>query len=73
MSCGARYRPELLVELVASGRNRSRYIFGCISCPVPYQTAGPGSEIKTADIASGARTYTMLILCSARSMRSERK
>ena len=32
---------------------------------VPYQTAEPGSEMKTADIASAARTYTMLISCSA--------
>ena len=38
---------------------------------VPYQTADPGSEMKTADIASAARTYTMLISCTAR--RSERK
>jgi S1-C subfamily serine protease len=39
---------------------------------VPYQTAEPGSsEMKTADIASTARTYTMLISCSAR--KSERK
>jgi S1-C subfamily serine protease len=40
---------------------------------VPYQTAEPGSEMKTADIASGARTYTMLISCSARITRSEQK
>jgi S1-C subfamily serine protease len=33
---------------------------------VPYQTADPGSEMKTADIASAARTYTMLISCTAR-------
>ena len=38
---------------------------------VPYQTADPGSEMKTADIASAARTCTMLISCTAR--RSERK
>jgi hypothetical protein len=38
---------------------------------VPYQTAKPGSEMKTVDIASAARTYTMLISCSAR--KSERK
>jgi len=38
---------------------------------VPYQTADPGSEMKTADIASAARTYTMLISCTAR--RTERK
>jgi hypothetical protein len=29
--------------------------------------------MKTADIASGARTYTMLISCSARITRSEQK
>ncbi len=38
---------------------------------VPYQTADPGSEMKTADIASAARTYAMLISCTAR--RTERK
>jgi len=38
---------------------------------VPYQTAEPGSEMKTADIASAARTYAMLISCPAR--KSERK
>jgi S1-C subfamily serine protease len=38
---------------------------------VPYQTAEPASETKTADIASSARTYTMLISCTAR--KSERK
>jgi S1-C subfamily serine protease len=32
---------------------------------VPYQTADAGSEMKTADIASAARTYTMLISCTA--------
>jgi S1-C subfamily serine protease len=41
---------------------------------VPYQTAEPGSEMKTTDIASGARTYTMLISCSAQPhARGERK
>jgi S1-C subfamily serine protease len=41
---------------------------------VPYQTADAGSEMKTADIASSARTYTMLISCSAQSHgRGERK
>jgi S1-C subfamily serine protease len=38
---------------------------------VPYQTADAGSEMKTADIASAARTYTMLISCTAH--HSERK
>jgi S1-C subfamily serine protease len=40
---------------------------------VPYQTTEPGSDMKTADIASAARTYTMLISCSAQSRRGERK
>ena len=39
---------------------------------VPYRTTEPSGESKTADIASAARTYTMLISCSAHS-RSERK
>jgi S1-C subfamily serine protease len=41
---------------------------------VPYQTADAGSEMKTADIASAARTYTMLFSCSAQPhARGERK
>jgi hypothetical protein len=40
---------------------------------VPYQTADAGSEMKTADIARAARTYTMLISCAAHSTRGERK
>lgn len=32
---------------------------------VPYETAAPGSELKTADIATNARAYTLLISCSA--------
>ena len=41
---------------------------------VPYQTADAGSEMKTADIASAARTYTMLISCAAQPhARGERK
>jgi S1-C subfamily serine protease len=40
---------------------------------VPYETANPGEEMKTADIASAARTYTMLISCSAQLHRGERK
>jgi hypothetical protein len=32
---------------------------------VPYQTAEPAAELKTAEIASNARAYTMLISCSA--------
>jgi S1-C subfamily serine protease len=38
---------------------------------VPYQTTEPSGETKTADIASAARTYTMLISCAAH--KSERK
>jgi hypothetical protein len=30
---------------------------------VPYQTAEPKGELKTADIAGNARAYTMLISC----------
>lgn len=32
---------------------------------VPYQTAEPKGELKTAEIASGARAYTLLISCTA--------
>jgi S1-C subfamily serine protease len=32
---------------------------------VPYETAAPGSELKTADIATNARAYTLLISCTA--------
>jgi hypothetical protein len=32
---------------------------------VPYQTTEPSGETKTADIASAARAYTMLISCTA--------
>jgi S1-C subfamily serine protease len=32
---------------------------------VPYETAAPGAELKTADIASNARAYTLLISCTA--------
>jgi S1-C subfamily serine protease len=32
---------------------------------VPYQTAEPAAELKTADVASNARAYTMLISCAA--------
>ncbi|WP_183259541.1 S1C family serine protease [Bradyrhizobium sp. CIR48] len=31
---------------------------------VPYQTAEPKGELKTADIAANARAYTMLISCT---------
>ncbi len=40
---------------------------------VPYVTTEPSGETKTADIASAARTYTMLISCTAQSHRGERK
>jgi hypothetical protein len=33
---------------------------------VPYQTAEPSTELKTAQIASNARAYTMLVSCSAK-------
>lgn len=33
---------------------------------VAYQTVEPGTELKTADIAKSARSYTMLISCSAK-------
>lgn len=32
---------------------------------VPYETAAPGTELKTADIAGNARSYTLLISCTA--------
>ncbi|MGY8666706.1 serine protease [Bradyrhizobium sp. UFLA05-109] len=32
---------------------------------VPYQTAEPKGELKTAEIAGNARAYTMLITCTA--------
>jgi S1-C subfamily serine protease len=40
---------------------------------VPYQTAESGTELKTAEIASTARAYTMLISCSANAVESEKK
>jgi S1-C subfamily serine protease len=33
---------------------------------VPYQTAEPSAELKTTQIASNARAYTMLVSCSAK-------
>jgi S1-C subfamily serine protease len=33
---------------------------------VPYRTAEPKTELKTADIATQARAYTMLISCTAK-------
>ena len=32
---------------------------------VPYETSAPGTELKTADIATNARAYTLLISCAA--------
>jgi S1-C subfamily serine protease len=32
---------------------------------VPYKVAEPGNELKTTDVASSARGYTMLISCTA--------
>jgi S1-C subfamily serine protease len=40
---------------------------------VPYRTSEPTSEMKTAEIASAARAYTMLISCMARDVASEKK
>ena len=33
---------------------------------VAYETAAPGTELKTADIATNARAYTLLISCTAK-------
>ena len=32
---------------------------------VAYETAAPGAELKTSDIADAARAYTLLIACTA--------
>jgi len=40
---------------------------------VPYRTSEPTGEMKTAEIASAARAYTMLITCMAHDIASERK
>ncbi len=32
---------------------------------VPYETSAPGTELKTADIATNARAYTLFISCTA--------
>ena len=40
---------------------------------VPYRTSEPTSEMKTAEIASAAREYTMLITCMARDVAGEKK
>jgi S1-C subfamily serine protease len=33
---------------------------------VPYETSAPGTELKTTDIATNARSYTLLISCTAK-------
>ena len=40
---------------------------------VPYRTSEPAGEKKTAEVASAARAYTMLITCMARDVASEKK
>jgi len=40
---------------------------------VPYRTSELASEMKTAEIATAARAYTMLISCMARDIASEKK
>jgi S1-C subfamily serine protease len=40
---------------------------------VPYRTSAATAEMKTSEIASAARAYTMLISCSARDVTSEKK
>ena len=40
---------------------------------VPYETASPGSELKTSDIANNARAFTLLITCTATAQAENRK
>lgn len=40
---------------------------------VPYRTSETTSEMKTPEITSAARAYTMLISCTARDVASEKK
>jgi len=40
---------------------------------VPYRTSEPARDKKTADIASAARAYTMLITCMARDVANEKE
>jgi S1-C subfamily serine protease len=40
---------------------------------VPYRTSEPAGEKKTAEVASAARAYTMLISCMAHDVASEKK
>jgi S1-C subfamily serine protease len=39
---------------------------------VPYRTSAPTAEIKTTEIATAARAYTMLISCSAHEVREKK-
>jgi S1-C subfamily serine protease len=40
---------------------------------VPYETASPGNELKTSDIANNARAFTLLITCTASAQAENRK
>jgi S1-C subfamily serine protease len=40
---------------------------------VPYRTSEPAGEMKTAEIASAARAYTMLITCMAHDVATKKK
>jgi S1-C subfamily serine protease len=40
---------------------------------VPYETASPGGELKTSDIANNARAFTLLITCTGTAQAENRK
>jgi hypothetical protein len=40
---------------------------------VPYKTADPQKELKTAEVASAARTFTMLVSCRAKEAEAAKK
>jgi S1-C subfamily serine protease len=40
---------------------------------VPYETAAPGNELKTSDIANNARAFTLLITCTGTAQAENRK
>jgi len=40
---------------------------------VPYETAAPGGELKTSDIANNARAFTLLITCTGTAQADNRK
>jgi S1-C subfamily serine protease len=40
---------------------------------VPYETAAPGGELKTSDIANNARAFTLLITCTGAAQAENRK